>query len=79
MGWSFSTGALSLACVGLSTNGGSRASSHPGCAAGEWEALLRSDGGGRRLRDALAAYRQALEWKPEDEGIEAKVQALGGK
>jgi tetratricopeptide (TPR) repeat protein len=25
---------------------------------------------------ALAAYRQALEWKPEAEGIEAKIQAL---
>jgi Flp pilus assembly protein TadD len=27
---------------------------------------------------ALAAYRQALEWKPGDEGIAAKVRALGG-
>ncbi|MGC9083960.1 MAG: tetratricopeptide repeat protein [Anaerolineae bacterium] len=26
---------------------------------------------------ALAAYRQALEWKPGDEGIQAKIQALG--
>jgi len=25
---------------------------------------------------ALAAYRQALEWKPGDEGITAKVKAL---
>jgi superkiller protein 3 len=25
---------------------------------------------------ALAAYRQALEWKPGDEGIEAKIEAL---
>jgi predicted TPR repeat methyltransferase len=25
---------------------------------------------------ALAAYRQALEWKPGDEGIEAKIRAL---
>jgi len=25
---------------------------------------------------ALAAYRQALEWKPGDEGIEAKIKAL---
>jgi len=25
---------------------------------------------------ALAAYRQALEWKPGDEGIAAKVKAL---
>jgi hypothetical protein len=28
------------------------------------------------LRDALAAYRQALEWKLGDEGIAAKVKAL---
>jgi tetratricopeptide (TPR) repeat protein len=27
---------------------------------------------------ALAAYRQALEWKPGDEGIEAKIRALEG-
>jgi predicted TPR repeat methyltransferase len=27
---------------------------------------------------ALAAYRQALEWKPGDEGIAAKIWALGG-
>ncbi len=25
---------------------------------------------------ALAAYRQALEWKPGDEGIQAKIRAL---
>jgi hypothetical protein len=25
---------------------------------------------------ALAAYRQALEWKPGDEGIAAKIKAL---
>jgi tetratricopeptide (TPR) repeat protein len=28
---------------------------------------------------ALAAYRQALEWKPGDEGIAAKIRALEGK
>jgi len=27
---------------------------------------------------ALAAYRQALEWKPGDEGIAAKIRVLGG-
>jgi len=29
-------------------------------------------------KGALAAYRQALEWKPGDEGIEAKIRVLGG-
>jgi tetratricopeptide (TPR) repeat protein len=28
---------------------------------------------------ALAAYHQALEWKPRDEGIEAKIRVLKGK
>jgi len=29
-----------------------------------------------KKESALAAYRQALEWKPGDEGIEAKIRAL---
>ncbi len=31
---------------------------------------------GEDRENALAAYRQALEWKPGDEGIEARVRAL---
>jgi predicted TPR repeat methyltransferase len=37
---------------------------------GDWLA----EAGDREV--ALAAYRQSLEWKPGDEGIEAKIRAL---